>query len=137
MSDARQPHQVFFETWRAEVGHLPREGPVDRGSEHLAKISHALMVARHRSWLYGCKALGWSDVEASLVSGHLAVTLLHWLRTDGTDLELLRARLQAAQERAWTDLAVGADDPLGRLEEVLGGHFQLLFGLRSEDRQEG
>jgi hypothetical protein len=119
MAESKQPCDVFFETWKAEVAHLQYSLT---GPEGHARLSHALTAARSRSWIYAHNVMGWSEGEAMLASGYMALALLHWLREDGADWELLKARLRASQERGRTELP----DAVARTESRVARHLEIL-----------
>lgn len=119
MADSKQPCDVFFDTWKAEVIHLQHSLT---GPESRARLSHALTAARSRSWIYAHNVIGWSEGEAMLASGYMALALLHWLREDGADWALLQARLHASQERGRTELP----DAIARTESRVARHLELL-----------
>jgi hypothetical protein len=118
MGETKQPYDIFFETWKAEVVHLPR---ILAGPKGHPRLSHALTAARSRSWIYAHNVLGWSEGEAMLACGYMALTLLHWLREDGGDWDLLRARLHASQERGRTELP----DAIPQTESMVARQMEL------------
>ena len=128
MEPSREPWQVFFETWNAETVHLPRATDAEGRARAAATLYHALLSARSRAWLFARRVLGWSEKEALLASGHMAASLLHWVRTDGVDRELLRARLRASQERGRAERTLGDFHAVARMEEVLAAQAERLLG---------
>lgn len=112
----RQPYEVFLESWGAEMGSIPWRAPVPE--EHRERVLHALHSGRWRAWRYAHGVLGWGRHEAVLACRFIELALLHWMRTDGVDRGVLRARLRAAQERGRVELTL-RDHAIRRADSVL------------------
>lgn len=127
MERSREPWQVFFETWNAETVHLPPTTDAEGRARAAATLYHAMLSARSRAWLFARRVMGWSEKEALLASGHMAAALLHWVRTDGADRDLLRARLRASQERGRAERTLGDFHAVAHMEEVLAAQAERLL----------
>jgi hypothetical protein len=112
----RQPYHVFLESWGAEMGPVAWRAPFP--PEHRERALHALRSGRWRAWSYARDVLGWGNEESVLACRFIELAFLHWMRTDGEDRGVLRARLAAAQERGRTELTL-RDHAIRRADSLL------------------
>lgn len=111
----REPCDMFLESWSAEMGAIPWHAPFP--AEARERALHALRSARWRAWTYA-RGIGWGNEESVLACRFIELTFLYWMRTDGEDREVLRARLRAAQERGRAELTL-RDRAIQHADQVL------------------